>query len=555
MIYEIEDGILYSALGNDEHVEIPDGVEYITRDTFRNGKMKSIRFPESLQRISHYAFCNCAELESVRIPDGVERIDAFAFAGCEKLREVILPKALNRIRANCFYQDNALERINIPESVRRIGPKAFDCCTSLREVILPEGLEEIMDDAFRESGLRSVEIPASTRFIGTAVFNDCSDLETLILHDGLEEIGDYAFSNCALKRVELPGTLKKLGKSAFKFCHNLERFCAPDGVFTIRNGILQKYTGTAKHVVVSDGVTGIGKRLFNSCSSLTSVSIRNGLSHIDDRMFSKCSSLTSITLPDGISCIEKGAFGDTACYKNAANWSDGVFYIGEYLIEANADIPSEGYTIRLGTKYIADAAFFGRFLLTDVMIPDSVTSIGEGAFANCILLSELLNANPDCNAGQKLFGERYSGEIAALAKLYHRALTDGDLKKYILNRESWAKLDAATQADIFLAHPGEKLLIAYMDCVSDGEKMDETILNRLSDDASAKDCNTVASFMSLFVQLISSELLQRMYERLKTIRAASKAVKTIGADAVLMKKLKTTAHTGTSQTAVERKIL
>lgn len=120
---------------------------------------------------------------------------------------------------------------------------------------------------------------------------------------------------------------------------------------------------------------------FEKCILITSVTVPESVARIGEGAFRGCYSLESISLPDRGQLIEKEAFLNTALYNDENNWSDGVLYIGSHLIKTS-DI-SEGYTIKPGTKTIADEAFYGQPKLTSVSIPGGVVSIGNQAFSGC----------------------------------------------------------------------------------------------------------------------------------------------------------------------------
>ena len=107
---------------------------------------------------------------------------------------------------------------------------------------------------------------------------------------------------------------------------------------------------------------------------------------IGDLAFWKCENLTSITIPDSVTSIGYEAFSETSYYNDDSNWENGVLYIGNHLIAADR---SGSYSIKQGTRTIADYAFSGCESLTSITIPDSVTSIGAFAFAGCYSLTSI----------------------------------------------------------------------------------------------------------------------------------------------------------------------
>jgi hypothetical protein len=88
-----------------------------------------------------------------------------------------------------------------------------------------------------------------------------------------------------------------------------------DGMeFKIVNGVLKKYTGNEKNVIIPDGVKRIGKEAFERCENLESVTIPNGVKSIGDYAFNGCSKLSSVVIPDSIKNIGEHVFRN--CKKN-----------------------------------------------------------------------------------------------------------------------------------------------------------------------------------------------------------------------------------------------
>ncbi len=161
---------------------------------------------------------------------------------------------------------------------------------------------------------------------------------------------------------------------------------AADGFVIDGNGVLTKYTGTAKEVTVPDGVTAIGRSAFEDCKDITSVRLPSGVESIGGRAFMACESLEQVTLPDGLARIGEFAFWGCeglihiSLPESVTHIGDQAFYLCENLESVN--IPS-------GVTRIGGMTFYKCSNLTEIGIPSGVTEIREKAFDGCIGLREI----------------------------------------------------------------------------------------------------------------------------------------------------------------------
>ena len=231
---------------------------------------------------------------------------------------------------------------------------------------------------------KTLEIPSTldgytVTSIGEHAFSYCYSLTSITIPDSVTSIGEAAFEWCdSLSSVTIPDSVTSIGDGAFSWCNSLTSITVDENNknYSSQDGVLfnKEKTELIQYPIGN-------KR--------TSYSISDSVTSIGDYAFADCDSLTSITIPDSVTSIGSSAFYNTGYYNYDANWKNGVLYIGNHLIAANYDeIPAE-YSIKEGTVTIADEAFKYCDSLTSIMIPGSVTSIDVDAFYRCDSLKSI----------------------------------------------------------------------------------------------------------------------------------------------------------------------
>ena len=432
------------------------------------------------------------------IPDSVTSIGDGAFRYCSGLASVIIPEGVTSIGDEAFYGCSSLTKVIIPESVTSIGNKAFYGCSSLTKVIIPESVTSIGNEVFYETPWWDSQ--EGVIKAGQVVIAYKGWEEEIVIPTGATSIGDRAFYGCSsLTKVIIPDSVTDIGKEAFSGCSRLISIAIPDWVRSI------------------------GDSAFSDCRKLTSITIPKCTTRIENWMFFNCSSLSCITIPKSVTSIGRGAF--YAC--------DGLL---------SMEIPDS-------VENIGNMAFYGCSSLKRITIPDSVRSIGEKVFFNCILLENIVFLGDKSNLGKLPFGEeecvgrgsQYGFPKGLKEKYYDLIphLTDGTLKEYILETELWGKMTSVQQAKVFLSRQSKTLTQGYLKCINDNqlETLGKELEECLHKKPSVKECSAVALYMTGFKNKVPIEKLQTLYALLKPIKAASKALRTIEDDLVLMEKL------------------
>ncbi len=424
-------------------------------EAFRNcTSLTSVTIGNSVTTIGDWAFLYCSSLTSVVIPDSVTTIGYRAFLYCSSLTSITIPfvgatrngsnnthfgyifgassysyndnyipatlkKVIitggNSIDEYAFAYCSSLTSVTIGNSVTTIGDSAFYKCTSLTSVYITDiaawcGIEFEDYDSnplcyggnlyLNGTLVKDLVIPDSVTTIGNYAFDNCYSLTSVTIGNSVTTIGDYAFSGCdSLTSVTIGNGVTTIGDYAFDYCYNLTSVVIGNSVTTIGDGAFCWCTSLTS-VVIGNSVTTIGDSAFYYCPSLTSVTIPDSVTTIGDRAFYSCDSLTSVTIGNSVTTIGSSAFyycsSLTSVYiTDIAAWCGiefedydshplcygGNLYLNGTLVK-DLVIPDSVTTI-------GNYAFSYCYSLTSVVIPDSVTSIGDYAFSDCTSLTSV----------------------------------------------------------------------------------------------------------------------------------------------------------------------
>ena len=328
-------------LGNEEN-------PYLVAVSLIEARVFELSLHPDTRVIADNAFSSRQLLQSAALPSGLEYIGANAFSGCSTLEEIKLPRSLKVIGDGAFSGCSSLTSINLPAGLLEIGVQAFSICSKLTSVKIPDGIKVIEDGVFsRCISLTGISFGKNVEKIASSAFYCCSSLAGIKIPDSVTEIHQSAFSLCSnLKQVILPENLEYLHTDAFADCESLDYNEYRDYL----------YIGTEKNPYYY--LVGIDKFAYRSVLTL-----HPNTEAIADSFLSY-------------------GFGSV----NVSDYSKYYYMDGGCLIDNRTMTlvtALEDFSIPDGIKRIGDYAFFGKYMLSEVVLPDSVVSIGYKSFASC----------------------------------------------------------------------------------------------------------------------------------------------------------------------------
>ena len=187
-------------------------------------------------------------------------------------------------------------------------------------------------------------------------------------------------------------SVTRIDEYAFDFCAGLTSVDIPNSITSIGQGAFRECTGLTS-VTIPNSVTSIGEFVFQNCTSLTSVAIGNSVTNIEWCTFYGCSKLTAVHISD-LAAWCRIAFDDS--FANPLSYAHNLYLNGTLITDL---------VIPDGVTSIKHFAFRGCSSLTSITIPNSVTSIGRSAFSSCSSLNSITIPNSVTSIGYAAFSD------------------------------------------------------------------------------------------------------------------------------------------------------
>ena len=410
---------------------LPREMDSVPWDAFPNSKITSIVFPEVTSEIGTNVISGCTNLSEIILwptakigySSNLTSLKTVRFMGtmqewcniersewlskCDEIyingelvTDIKFDSSVTKIKSNSFYGYRGLKSVEIPENVI-VGRSVFRE-SSVESVIINTELndESIFYDCKK---LKNVTINKSST--EQLVFASCTAIENLYVGKDVRQFGYWSFFNVwQAINIYFDGTVEDwcefivesdLYSLPFASANSklyiqgelVENLVIPSGVTKINDYVFSKYCGL-KSVTIPSTVENIGTGAFYQCANLTTVNLSEGIKSVGSKAFMDCKKVTTISIPNSLESIDSEAF------------------FNMYSVQG---------TLQLGNnlKTIGKEAFY-NWRVKSIIISDSVESIGERAFNNCISATTLVIGSNVKTLGAEAFLDMKALQIVTI---------------------------------------------------------------------------------------------------------------------------------------------
>ena len=369
--FQTQGSTLVKYRGTEERVTIPDTVEVVGESAFENNqKVQFVVIPKSVKRLDAYVFWGCNNLEEVVLGKGLTAVDEYSFAGCTGLKQITIPENIQSIDAQAFAGCVNLTDIYIPATVTGIAEDAFLNCDNVTIHADEGSVAAQFAQKLAEQKNRDPLVTAAPVQTPTAVSRPDTQATT-------EPVSTATPAPVA---TPVPGNV--LGSTIIVGNHAL--VMVHPGEEKVQQGYTEpeagQETGEEQDITAETENGKVPEWMYYRNQSVSAVTIPEGTTEIGRFAFSR-SSLRTVTIPEGVTVIDYAAFYHCDNLDNVI-LPDTVNTVG-----AKA-FTHTGWMDDFEENSMDDFLISGDILvaykgnLPEVVIPDGVRVIAEEAFRN-----------------------------------------------------------------------------------------------------------------------------------------------------------------------------
>ncbi|BAK48087.1 hypothetical protein CXIVA_21200 [Clostridium sp. SY8519] len=367
----------------------------------------------------------------VTLSSNITDIGAYAFSGCSSLEEIEIRSSKAVLGRAAFRGTSGVQKVTLPADIKweysrgaDSGADTFLGCGA-KEIVYTAGETGVMTDAVpgsenncytggvcygTQANVEKITFEKGITHIGNyTCYYSGSDraypnLKQVNFPEGLESIGEYAFYNAGgTFDCTLPSSLKEVGQYAFSSCGITGNIAAGCEFTSLGQSAFGGASGLQGKVTLSSNITDIGAYAFSGCSSLEEIEIRSSKAVLGRAAFRGTSDVQKVTLPADIKWEYSGGAdsgadtflgcgakeivytaGETGVMTDAVPGSENNCYTGGVCYGTRANV--EKITFAEGITHIGNYTCYCSSKdypnLKQIILPDSLTSIGSNAFYN-----------------------------------------------------------------------------------------------------------------------------------------------------------------------------
>ena len=317
-------------------------------------KIKEVKLPQGITTIGNYSFYGCSKLTSVAIPNSVTNIRGYAFEGCTGLTAVHISDMA--LWCDITFGDPRANPLFYAHNLYLNGELVTD-------LVIPDGVTRIKSEVFYNCKcITSLTLPNSLSLIYTCAFYNCSEITSVTIPNSITIIDTNAFGDCY--NIQTVNISDLTSWCAITFGGGVS-----NPLYYARNLYVNGELIT--DLVIPENIETIGARAFGSFQGIKSVTIPNSVTTVGESAFYNCGGLTAVYISDLASW----------CSISFANYTANPLYIAHNLY-LNGELISD-LVIPDNIATIGANTFIYSTCLASVTVPNSITKIEMDAFREC----------------------------------------------------------------------------------------------------------------------------------------------------------------------------